>query len=66
MKPNWEDAPKYANFLAQDENGSWAWYEMPPIPQYSAGYWANYKGQWETARLKNGAPDWVLTLESRP
>lgn len=29
-KPNWEDAPKWANWLAMDANGTWWWYEAEP------------------------------------
>lgn len=29
-KPSWEDAPKWANWLAMDKDGSWFWYEYPP------------------------------------
>ena len=30
-KPNWNDAPKWAQWLAQDFNGDWYWYEKEPI-----------------------------------
>lgn len=30
MKPDWKDAPEWANWLAMDDNGSWNWYEHEP------------------------------------
>lgn len=29
-KPSWDDAPEWAQFLAQDEGGEWYWYEHKP------------------------------------
>lgn len=30
IKPDWKDAPEWANYLAQDECGAWWWYECEP------------------------------------
>lgn len=30
MKPNWKDAPVWANWLAMDGNGLWCWFELKP------------------------------------
>jgi len=30
MIPSWKDAPEWANWLAQDEDGSWWWFEVKP------------------------------------
>jgi hypothetical protein len=30
MKPDWKDAPEWANWLAMDESGEWYWYDMAP------------------------------------
>jgi hypothetical protein len=27
MKPSWNDAPKWAKWLAMDQDGTWCWYE---------------------------------------
>lgn len=60
MKPDWKDAPEWANYLAMDKTGDWYWYENEP----SAG-----SVDW----LSNGglagpcpAGEWEETLESRP
>jgi hypothetical protein len=29
-KPDWKDAPKWANWLAMDGDGQWWWYEDEP------------------------------------
>lgn len=29
-KPNWEDAPDWANWLAKDHDGVWYWYDVIP------------------------------------
>jgi hypothetical protein len=30
MKPDWKDAPKWANYLAMDRDGQWFWYSAKP------------------------------------
>ena len=40
-KPSWEDAPEWANWLAQDHNGHWYWYKKKPSFRASNGYWVN-------------------------
>lgn len=37
MKPNWKDAPKWANWLAMDRSGRWVWFEKEPY--YRDGLW---------------------------
>jgi hypothetical protein len=29
-KPSWNDAPEWAKYLAQDDDGDWYWYEEEP------------------------------------
>ena len=37
MKPSWKSAPEWANYLAQDRDSEWCWYEArPKITSY---YW---------------------------
>ena len=31
MKPDWKDAPEWANYLAMDGDGYWCWYLRKPI-----------------------------------
>lgn len=30
MKPDWKDAPAWANWLAMDASGKWFWWEYEP------------------------------------
>jgi hypothetical protein len=30
MKPDWKDAPEWANWLAMDADGKWFWHEYEP------------------------------------
>jgi len=39
MKPEWKDAPKWANWLAQDANGDWYWYKEKPEPDSANHIW---------------------------
>lgn len=39
MKPSWNDAPEWANWLAMDEGGDWFWYEQKP-------YWNQIRRSW--------------------
>ena len=66
MKPDWDDAPEWARFLAQDSDGEWFWYENEPRLQnaYSAS-WDNHLG----GMVQNATADsafWRDTLEQRP
>lgn len=70
-KPSWEDAPEWANWLAQDEEidvkgvgGGWFWYERCPTPRAA---WDADDG----LTVFSGAHgavlgDWRDTLEKRP
>ena len=31
-KPDWKGAPEWANWLAQDEDGPWFWFQLKPEP----------------------------------
>jgi hypothetical protein len=37
MKPDWKDAPEWANWLAQDKDGHWYWFEK--LPWLDGGFW---------------------------
>ena len=39
MKPSWDDAPEWANWLAMDKDGCWWWYEKEPEFNDATGYW---------------------------
>lgn len=70
MKPEWSEAPEWANWLAQDLNGSWYWYASRPSEGVTHWRAADVTGQSlvpSVARYKgNDEPEWKETLEERP
>lgn len=59
-KPDWKDAPEWANWLAQDRGSGWFWYEHKPYANKEC--WLADKGR----QLLTYAECWLYTLESRP
>lgn len=59
-KPTWDDAPKWAKFLAMDANFNWWWFECEPYYQY--GTWAADSGKCDRASKPIGKD----SLERRP
>lgn len=61
FKPDWKDAPEWANYVAMDDDGSWWWFEKEPsYEQY---------GEWVTTRKSEQVVtglDGSTTLEARP
>jgi hypothetical protein len=47
-KPNWKDAPEWAQWLAQDASHSWYWHELEPEPE---------DGVWESDGLCRAASE---------
>ena len=39
MKPDWEDAPEWANWLAMDGDGYWEWYADEPEWEEDENIW---------------------------
>lgn len=61
-KPSWGDAPEWAEWLAQDEDGEWKWL---------AGLPGKYVDGWTAVKIKGcckglALGDWRDTLEKRP
>ena len=65
MKPDWKDAPQWANYLAQDKDGTWYWYENEPDCIQDNDVWVKKKGRMIMAQLSFNS-SWRLTLEGRP
>lgn len=60
MKPDWKDAPEWANWLAMDEDGDWFWYSETPLAGGSS---------WIAGGLflhAGAAPNWSDSLTRRP
>ena len=64
MKPDWKDAPKWANWLAMDEDGEWCWYQDEPTQ--GNRMWDIYDDRFDYALVLGNEPDWRKTLEKRP
>lgn len=62
MKPDWNTAPEWATWLAQDEDGSWFWFEAKPA--LGTTMWGPNGGQCELASSTD--TNWGTTLEPRP
>ena len=62
IKPDWNNAPEWAEYLAQDHDGIWYWYETKPYPG-STGRWRVAGGLCSYASHNS---DWEGTLEERP
>jgi hypothetical protein len=39
MKPDWKDAPDWANWLAMDADGTWVWFAARPE-------WSDWEDEW--------------------
>lgn len=51
MKPDWKDAPDWAMWLAQDDDGEWGWFANEPIlhdGKFGAFWFDPQYGQCET------------------
>jgi hypothetical protein len=64
MKPDWKEAPAWANYLAMDEYGIWCWFEAKPSARVDG--WFQGGISVKTQRLEPYYPDWEATLEQRP
>lgn len=63
IKPSWNDAPEWANWLAHDKDGGWNWFDEKPRCQLGASWVCNNYGRFMAAEIN---PDWQQTLEQRP
>lgn len=67
MKPSWDDAPPWANYLAMDSDGSWYWYENEPVTSY--GGW-NVRGKHDQYTNRyisaHATMTWQDSMERRP
>lgn len=64
-KPHWDDAPRWARWLAQDSDGEWFWYEKTPCLPIGSAVWI-VDGRYKLARKTLNYEAFGLTLERRP
>lgn len=69
MTPHWIDAPEWAQWLAQDEDGQWNWFQDKP-EALACKEWITLSGGeyqvFEWARTTPCYRHWAKTLEARP
>jgi len=61
--PPWSEAPPWAMWRAQDEDGSWFWYSEKPIEKidmFDSG------GKISLCKYTDSNHNWKTTLEKRP
>lgn len=61
-KPDWKDAPEWAQWLAQDSSGAWYWYERKPFALGTV--WVDDGGR--SASAIKFSREWESTIEQRP
>jgi hypothetical protein len=61
MKPDWKDAPEWAQWLTMDEDYQWWWHETCPVIK-AFGIWHS-DGR---AAAVTGGADWESSIEERP
>jgi len=67
MKPDWNDAPKWANYLAQDKNCDWNWFQELPYIDEKLEEWIVDAGLWAFDSLGEFNDEgWRQSLENRP
>lgn len=61
MKPNWKDAPEWAEWMAMDSDLSWYWYEDAP-------WRSSFKDEWacEGRHERAYSDSWKTSKEPRP
>lgn len=60
MKPDWKDAPEWAQWLAQDSDGNWYWFSEEPCFVEENGGWGANSSQCAYAGYSE------ITAEKRP
>jgi hypothetical protein len=65
-KPSWNLAPEWANYLAQDRDGGWIWYEHEPKAGDTQWHLSVFKSRWKYQKEHTVIENWEDTLEQRP
>lgn len=68
--PDWKDAPDWAQWLAQDSDGRWTWFEYPICADEDDAEWYEQEG-FDGMVCRAGEavecnPEWRTTAQARP
>jgi len=64
-KPSWDTAPSWAQWLAQDEDGCWNWFALPPSSNFHKRVWDVVADKFEFAGAGERNRSWYFCLEQR-
>jgi len=65
IKPKWNDAPEWADYVAMDVGGAWWWYEFKPAYTHSSETWDVIDDGWARGATPHSLEP-IETLEKRP
>lgn len=68
-KPTWKNAPVWANWLSQDQDGKWFWSEYKPVAIERDGCFSPAGNTFTHCKLALRGEvnnQWMNTLEHRP
>ena len=63
-KPQWKDAPKWANWLVMGSNKTWWWHKEEPLINFTLGFWRGVGSH--IKRTRTYQMSWEYTKEQRP
>ena len=66
LTPPWSDAPEGWNWLAQDEDGRWFWFAVPPRLGVAGGIWRSPRLAQQFAGQGVPNPLWYESCRQRP
>lgn len=67
--PSWDEAPEWANYLCQDQDGTFCFFEGMPEPEEESSVWMESETPGRVYVISRGAPcnkNWRNTLQRRP
>jgi hypothetical protein len=65
LEPNWEEAPEWANYLAQDRDNRWFWFEHEPLINHAYSAWIR-KTDGKIQLARDDENSWYQSLRKRP
>ena len=65
-QPNWQDAPEWAKYWAQDRDGQAYWYEVEPYVDERMTQWSQPNRTKVEEDMSLWLPTWRNTLQERP